>query len=556
MMSTQTEARPAMALGGPEPIVAMPPLPADWKSLGRAFISTARSRGGAPGLVDSTGVSLTYRQTLIRSLALGKVLARTLGPSKNVGVLMPPTVAGAVANVALTLWGRVAVNLNYSANQEAVDSAVRQAGLTHTITSRKMLAKVPIRPKGELVVLEDLAKQVGPLDKAWAAAVATLVPTSAIGAFLPGLKREDLDAPATIIFTSGSTGDPKGVVLTHRNILSNAQQIRTHVELSPQDVILGILPFFHSFGFTVPLWTVLCIGLKAVYHVNPLDARIIARLCKEHRATVLLSTPTFVRGYLRKTDREEMATLRLLILGAEKLPPELADQIRSIWGIEPLEGYGCTETGPAVSVNRPLPWRTPDGRTVPGNRPGTIGVPLPGTLVKVVDPETGEDLPDGREGIVCVKGPQVMAGYLDRPEATAEVLKDGWYWTGDLGLVEPDGFIRITDRLSRFSKIGGEMVPHRAVESAILELIGTNEPVVAVTSLPDPKRGERLVVLHTPEAGLTPAETVRRLHDGSLPKLWVPSAEDFVAIEAIPVLGSGKLDLKGLREHAREHFEA
>jgi acyl-[acyl-carrier-protein]-phospholipid O-acyltransferase/long-chain-fatty-acid--[acyl-carrier-protein] ligase len=532
----------------------MPPLPASWSSLGRAFLVSARARGSAPAFTDSTGAALSYRQALIKSLALGRVLERVIGPAKNVGVLLPPTCAGAVTNLALTLRGRVPVNLNYTASQESVDSAVDQAEITHVLSSRRMLDRIPLRPRGQVVVLDDVAKLVGPLDKAWAASVALLMPTSAMGSVLPGLRDEDLDSPATIIFTSGSTGQPKGVVLTHRNILANAQQIEAHIHLTPADVVLGILPFFHSFGFTVPLWTVACIGLKGVYHTNPLDAQVIAKLTREHKATVILATPTFVRGYLKRCKKEDFSTVRLLVLGAEKLKPELAGQIRESWGIEPLEGYGCTETGPVVSVNSPYERKSTDGRPVPGNRLGTVGQPMPGTMVKTIDPETGEDLPPGREGIICVKGPQVMPGYLNRPDATNEVLRDGWYSTGDLGLVDPDGFLSITDRLNRFSKIAGEMVPHGVVESSIQDASGVVDQVAVVTSLPDPKRGERLIVLHTPAMTISPQEMVRRLQSGTLPKLWIPSAEDFVAVDEIPVLGSGKLDLRRLREIARERL--
>ncbi|RUL89368.1 AMP-binding protein [Tautonia sociabilis] len=551
-MSVETAARPHGTATVPLPLVPMPALPPSWRSLGRAFITTSRARGGDPAFVDSTGASLSYRQALLKSLALGRVLERVLGPARNVGVLLPPSCAGAVTNIALTLRGRVPVNLNYTSSQESVDSAVDQAGITHILSSRRMLDRIELRPKGEILLLEDLAPLVGATDKIWAAAVALLMPTRLLGSVLPGLRDEDLDSPATIIFTSGSTGQPKGVVLTHRNILSNALQIQHHIHLSPGDVVLGILPFFHSFGFTVPLWTVCCIGLKAVYHPNPLEAQVVARLTREHKASVILATPTFVRGFLKRCKREDFASVRLLVLGAEKLKPELAERIREAWGIEPLEGYGCTETGPVVSVNSPYERKAADGRPVPGNRPGTVGQPMPGTLVKVVDPESGQELPPGREGIICIKGPQVMAGYLNHPEATAQVLRDGWYWTGDLGLVDEDGFIVITDRLNRFSKVAGEMVPHGAVESAILEAAGTSDQVAVVTSLPDSKRGERLVVLYTPELGISPPDLVRKLHQGPLPKLWIPSADDFLPVDEIPVLGTGKLDLRRLKEIARE----
>ena len=553
-MTVNTASMPSGVASEPAPIRPLAPLPGAWRSLGRAFVATARKRGGAPAFVDSTGAALSYRQVLLKALALGRVLDRLIGDGRNVGVLLPPTCAGAVTNIALTLRGRVPVNLNYTANQESVDSAVSQAKITHTVTSRRMLEKVAIRPGGELIVLEDLAKQVGPLDKAWAAAAAFLTPMAALGRLLPGLRGEDLEAPATVIFTSGSTGMPKGVVLSHRNILSNVQQIREQIRLTTDDVVLGVLPLFHSFGFTVPLWTVVCIGLKAVYHINPLDSQIVGRLTRDHKVTVILATPTFARGYLKRCKPENFATVRLLVLGAEKLKPELEAQIREAWGIEPLQGYGCTETGPVVSVNSPLEMRGAGGKAVAGNRSGTVGRLMPGTSAKTVHHETRADLPFGSEGVVCVKGPQVMLGYLDRPDATAEVLRDGWYSTGDLGHVDQDGFLSITGRLSRFSKIGGEMVPHEPVENAIHELAGISDDDLAVTSMPDPKRGERLVVVHTAQLGTSPEEVVRRLQDGPMPKLWVPSAEHFVAVEEIPKLGTGKLDLSRLRELARERL--
>ncbi|CAN5909289.1 hypothetical protein BH23PLA1_BH23PLA1_29140 [soil metagenome] len=532
--------------------VPLAPLPDHWRSLPRAFVHRARSQPGAEAMADSTGASLTYGQTFLRSLALGRVLARTLGPSPYVGVMIPPTVPAAVVNVSLALWGKIAVNLNYTANQRTVDSAIDQTGLTHVLTSKKVLDRVGLQPKGTVVLLEELAKEVGLLDKLWAATVSKAVPISALGSFLPGLKGDGLEETATIIFTSGSTGDPKGVVLSHRNILSNAHAINLQVRLEPTEVVLGILPLFHSFGTTVTLWTALCLGLKTVYHINPLDARVVGKLCQDHGVTIIIGTPTFMRTYLQRCDREQFQTVRRVILGAEKLKPELARDIRETLQIEPLEGYGCTETGPVISVNVDHEIQTPDGRPLAGNRLGTVGRPLPGTAIKTVDPETGADLPRGTEGLIHVQGPQVMVGYHNREEATAKVLKDGWYNTGDLGLLDADGFLKITDRMSRFAKIGGEMVPHLAVESAILEATGATEQAVAVTSLPDPKRGERLVVIHTKELGMPPSEIVRKISETGLPRLWVPSAEEFLEFESIPVLGTGKLDLRRLRELARE----
>jgi acyl-[acyl-carrier-protein]-phospholipid O-acyltransferase/long-chain-fatty-acid--[acyl-carrier-protein] ligase len=512
-----------------------------------------RAQPGREALADSPGAKLTYGEALLRSVALGRVLARSLGPAPYVGLFLPPTVPSAVANLALTLWGKIPVNLNYTASQEVVDSAIDQCGITHVLTSQKVLDRFKIRPKGELLFLEDVPKRVRILDMVATAAIARVVPIAALGAFLPGLRDDSPEATATIIFTSGSTGDPKGVVLSHRNILANIHQINNHVDILPDEVVLGILPFFHSFGFTVTIWTALCLGKKTVYHFNPLDARVVGELCAKHKATLMTATPTFMRHYLHRCEPVQFASIVHLLLGAEKLKPELANEIRARFQIEPLEGYGCTELSPVVAVNVATEMRTRDGRPVCGNRPGTVGMPVPGTAIKTTDPETGAELPRGSEGIVHVKGPQVMVGYLNRPQETAAVVKDGWYSTGDLGFLDPDGFLTITDRLSRFSKIGGEMVPHMKVEEAIHRATGRDESHAAVTAVPDAKRGERLVVVYT-DLGLPPAEVQQKLLASGLPKLWVPAPEDFLQVEAIPVLGTGKLDLRHLRQIAKDRL--
>ncbi len=541
--------------GAVRPLVRpLSPLPEHWRSLPRAFVHQARNLAGKAALADSTGAKLTYGESLLRALVLGRVLARTIGPAPNVGLLIPPTVPSAVANLALALWGKVPINLNYTASQALVDSSIEQSGITHVLTSAKVLERFKIRPKGTLVMLEDIPAQVRLPDKLWAAAVARLVPIAALGAFLPGLRGDHPDATATVIFTSGSTGDPKGVVLSHRNVMSNVHQAGEQVHLLPDEVVLGILPFFHSFGFTITLWTVLCLGKRVVYHINPLDAKIIGSLCEKHGVTLLTATPTYVRTYLQRCDPKQFAKLAHLIVGAEKLKPELAREIQEKLGIETMEGYGCTELSPVVAVNTTHEMKLADGRVVHGNRPGTVGLPLPGTAVKIVDPETAAELPTGTEGLILVAGPQVMVGYLNRPDATAKVLKDGWYSTGDLGVVDSEGFLKITDRLSRFSKIGGEMVPHMAIESAIQAVTGASELAIAVTSVPDPKRGERICVLHT-DLGMPASEVHSRLLAGALPRLWIPSADDFVAVEAIPILGTGKVDLRKVRTLAAERLQ-
>ncbi len=538
----------------PPPGAAAAPfaLPAGWTSLGQLFVTRARERPKAVAMVDSTKASVTYAEALLKSIALGRALDRELGSDRYVGLLLPPMVPSAVTNVAVTLLGRVPVNLNYTAGKDLIDASIHQAGIKKVITSRRALEKFKVEPDAELVLLEDLPKRITRFDKVMAALLTYATPKALLGRFLPGV-RPALDEPATIIFTSGSTGDPKGVVLSHRNVLSNVHQIERHVQLNPTESVLGILPFFHSFGFTVTLWTVLGLGFKGLYHYSPLDARVIGNLCDEHKATIVFATPTFVRGFMARCDRSQFSSVRLPILGAEKLKPELAREIQAKLGFEPLEGYGCTETGPVVAVNVPHSMQTRTGQPVAGNRPGTVGLLLPGTEARTVDPETEAVLPQGAVGLVQVRGPQVMVGYLNRPEATAKVLRDGWYNTGDLGFVDADGFLSITDRLSRFSKIGGEMVPHTKVESSILQSAGLPDQHLAVTAIPDPKRGERLVVVHTP-LPQTPEVICQGLLGSGMPRLWLPAPDDFIEVAELPVLGTGKLDLRSLRQIALDRL--
>ena len=530
-----------------EPDVALEPLPPAWRSLPRALLRTARQHWSKVGMADSLKVSLTYGSALTRALALGRVFRRELGPEPYVGLLIPPSVAGAVANIALLFQGKIPINLNYSASQEVIDKAIAQCGIKQVITSRQFLDRVKLVAGEAPIFLEDLPAKVGTLDKVWAATVAKVVPEAALGSFLPGLHHDRPDATATVMFTSGSTGEPKGVVLTHGNVLNNVHQMRQHLQLDPIDVVaLGVLPFFHSFGYTVGIWTILLLGKKAVYHSNPLDAKVVGDLCAKHEVTLLAASPTFFRHYIQRCKPEQFRHLFHLLLGAEKLKPELASQIEETIHLNPLEGYGTTEMSPVAAVNVPFAITTLGGQTVAGNRRGTVGRPLPGTLIRATNPDTGADLPRGTEGMIHVKGPQIMSGYLNNPEATAKVLKDGWYTSGDLGYLDPDGFLVITGRLSRFAKIAGEMVPHEGVESALMAAAGVDERAVAVTSIPDPKRGERLAVVHTPWA-TTPAEVCRKLIATNIPKLWIPSPDDFIQVDEIPILGTGKLDLRAIR---------
>jgi acyl-[acyl-carrier-protein]-phospholipid O-acyltransferase/long-chain-fatty-acid--[acyl-carrier-protein] ligase len=355
-----------------------------------------------------------------------------------------------------------------------------------------------------------------------------------------------------VIFSSGSTGDPKGVMLTHANIASNVAQLEQCFQLGRRDRILGILPFFHSFGFTGILALALTRGLGVVFHPNPFDARTVGTLVAQHAVTFLLATPTFLQSYIRRCDAEQFGSVRVALVGAEKLQERTAQAFEDKFGIRPLEAYGCTECSPAVTVNT-RDFRAAGFRQI-GAKRGKIGHPLPGIGIRIVDPETFAPLPVGQAGLMLVSGPNVMKGYLGRPEETARAIRDGWYVTGDIATLDEDGFVEITDRLSRFSKIGGEMVPHLKVEEKLHELAGAaaaEQQVFAVTSAPDDKKGERLIVLHTLEDGLLQS-CLERLDQSGLPNLWIPKPQSFFKIDAIPYLGTGKLDLRRIRELARQ----
>jgi acyl-[acyl-carrier-protein]-phospholipid O-acyltransferase/long-chain-fatty-acid--[acyl-carrier-protein] ligase len=515
-------------------------------TLAQSFIRTARRRWNALCLADSTGRSLTFGRALVSSLLLGEWLRRHAPDQKNIGLLLPGSVGGALANVATAMAGKVAVNLNFTAGPESMTHAVERASIRTILTSRRFLTKAEVEQTPGMMMLEDVLPQFTTLAKLRMLIVARLLP-------LPVLirlcgRRSRADQTAAIIFSSGSTGTPKGVQLTHRNVLSNVHAIAQVFDMRHDDVMMGVLPFFHAFGFTGTLWFPLLTGFAAAYHPNPMDAKTIGDLTERHKGTILMSTPTFCGAYVRKCEPAQFATLRYAVVGAEKLRPAIADAFREKFGVELLEGYGCTEMAPVVASNIP---DVRDGRVRQrGTREGTVGHPLPGVAAKVVDPDTMEGPFFDREGLLLVKGASRMAGYLDDPDRTADAVRDGWYITGDIATMDEDGFIRITDRLSRFSKLGGEMVPHLRIEESIGQFL-TEPHTCVVTAVPDESRGERLVVFFT-DPVMTAPTLWERLCQTDLPRLWLPKREDMHHIEAIPTLGTGKTDLRRVKQLAVE----
>lgn len=520
----------------------------------RRFLRECRRTGSRGKVADSTGVELSGYSLLLRTLILRRLLLREIieADERFVGVLLPPSVGGAVVNAALTLASRVAVNLNYTVTSDVMNACIRRAGIRRVLTSRKVMEKFDFHIEAEPVYLEDLKDRVGTIDKLICAMQTYALPIYCLERLLglTGISPDDL---MTVIFTSGSTGEPKGVMLSFDNIGSNVTAIDQVIHLRRGDVLVGILPFFHSFGYTVALWAVLSLFPKGIYHFSPLDARVIGGLCRKHKATILLATPTFLRSYLRRCEKEDFASLDVVVAGAEKLPGELSDAFEQQFCVRPVEGYGCTELSPLVSVNVP-PSRAPK-TDQPLSREGTVGRPVPGVAAKITDLDTGAELEPEQSGMLWIKGPNVMLGYLNQPDKTAEVVKDGWYQTGDVALLDREGFIKITGRENRFSKIGGEMVPHLKIEEELTKIVGAGDDhlKIVVTAVPDPKRGERLVVLHT-SLDKTPDLIVKELQIAGLPNLWIPSADSFLQVEQIPVLGTGKLDLRGLKDAALAKF--
>ena len=518
------------------------------RHLGEACIRGLKKHPGHLAVIDGTDHSTLTRGTLLAAAsALSRHLRKTV-PGKRVGIVLPPSKGAVLANLAVLLAGKVPVSLNFTAGRDALESALRKAEIMTVITARIVERKMETFPWPENILrLDEILPPMKKTIALWRAAVAVL-PWFALTRLLDLPRRGGHDE-AVLLFTSGSSGEPKGVVLSHRNILANISQFRLMVNLKPGDAVLASLPFFHSFGCTVTLWFPLIEGLRAVTYPNPLDVVKNAELVQKYGCSMLLVTPTFLRSYLRKADREQLASLRLLIAGAEKMPRAIADAVQERFGKQVLEGYGLTETAPVLSCNLPDVSLNDAGHTVQhAYRAGSVGKLAPGIAAQIRDPDTGAHLSLHDTGMLWVRGANIFEGYLEEPVLTADVLQDGWFRTGDLGRFDDDGFLYIEGRLSRFSKIAGEMVPHETVEAKVAEALALppGERLFMVTGVPDEAKGESLVLLSTVD--IVQGDLRAKMSALGVANLWVPRT--IKRVDTLPVLGSGKLDLKGCRDLA------
>lgn len=510
-------------------------------TLAHALIRSARRKWNQPAIADSTKKQLKYGQTLIAGLLLRDWLKQNHPDELHIGLLLPSSVGGALANMGVTLAGRAAVNFNFTAGEVNCRSALEQCGIRTVLTSRAFIQKAGLFTWPEMIYLEDLLPRFSKGQKLGAFLTARLASMQKLAGHIRP------DEVATVLFSSGSTGVPKGIELTHRNILANIEMAGSIFPREGDHCMLGVLPFFHSFGYTFALWFPIAQAFRAAFHPNPTEAKAIGDLAQQHRATYFLSTPTFCSQYIRKCTPEQFATLRYILVGAEKLRESTARDFKEKFGVDLLAGYGATELGPCASVNAPA--LMSNGQQ-PGIRAGSVGRALPNVAMRIVHPETFEPLPAGEQGMLLVKSPSRMKGYYDNPQKTADVLYDDFYITGDLASMDEDGFLFIRDRLARFSKIGGEMVPHLRIEEAACAAL-RDDGGCFITGIADERRGERLVMLYT-SGNVTPAEIIQHLNEAGLPQLWIPKRDNIHQVDAIPMLGTGKVDLGKARALAIE----
>jgi acyl-[acyl-carrier-protein]-phospholipid O-acyltransferase / long-chain-fatty-acid--[acyl-carrier-protein] ligase len=519
------------------------------RHLAEACVSGLKRRRFSTAVIDGLDHSQLSRAKLLGAAAALSRFLRKKFSDQRIAIVLPASKGSMITNLAVTLCGKVPVDLNFTMGRAANEFCCQRAELRVVITATAFMERLKDFPWPQQVLkLDELMPQLKTRILFWWI-MSIFCPTWLLLRML-NVPRIGGHAEASLLFTSGSTGDPKGVVLSHRNIVGNVSQFREMLDAKKEDAILASLPFFHSFGSTVTLWYPLMQGVRIVTYPSPLEVAKNAALIEKYKLTLLLATPTFLRGYLRKAEPPQLRSLRLIITGAEKLPLDLAKAFEERFSKPVFEGYGLTETSPVVSTNLPDPNPTrPAEQVQPSSRLGSVGKMAPGIAAEIRNPETDQKLSLHDTGMIWFRGVNIFEGYLGDPQRTAAVLQDGWLKTGDIGRFDEDGFLYIEGRLSRFSKIGGEMVPHESIEHKIIDLLGLagkDERLIAIMGVQDEAKGEALVLLSAVDVDL--AQLRDKLRDSGVPNLWIP--KKISRVDSIPVLASGKLDLRKCQEAA------
>ncbi len=530
----------------------------DLQTLPDAWIRSVKRRPGELALADSLSRPLKAGTALAASLMMARRI-RKLSPAQNVGLLLPTSSAGVLANMATLLAGKTVVNLNYTASQEALASALAQADISTVFTSQRFVEKLAQRglevdallANYHVVYLETLQASIGRAERLSMWLAVRLLPT---GILRQCFSRSHCgDATAAILFSSGSEGAPKGVMLSHHNLMANIKQTSDALNTEHDDVMMASLPLFHAFGLTVTQFLPLIEGLPLVCHPDPTDATGIAKAIAKHRVTIMCGTSSFLRLFTRspKVHPLMLDSLRVVVAGAEKVDYSVREAFQKKFHKLIFEGYGATETAPVAAVNLPDALDINYLQVQRGAKIGSVGMPLPGTSFKIVDPESFTELATGDAGMILISGPQVMQGYLDDSARTESVLRElngqRWYVTGDKGYLDDDGFLFIVDRYSRFAKISGEMVGLASVEQAVKATLTDPDTALMAVSVPDASKGERIVLLSETPLD-TQAARAAMLENGASP-MMVPSY--WFTVEALPSLGSGKPDIAGAKRLAK-----
>ncbi|MDR3273858.1 MAG: AMP-binding protein [Puniceicoccales bacterium] len=468
---------------------------------------------------------------------------------RRIGIALPAGMYSCVANIALFLADKIPVNLNFALGRNAVESALDQAGIRTVISTNAILEKFPQFPWSENVF--DICKIISGLGKFSLLKLISeiyITPTKTLAKRYK-VPTKGGDNEAVLLFSSGTTGKPKGIVLSHKNIISNCVQIWLAGILRKTDSLLSCLPVFHSFGMTINVWFCLLFGIRTATYANPLEAKTVSSIIEKEKLTFNSGTPTFFKQYLSKVEPNKLRSLRAVMVGGECVTVDLIDAWEKMFHGEMVAGYGLTEASPAVAINFPSGIQNRDV----GRKKGSVGRVMPGLSVKFIGPETGKLIPLGETGILCLKGPNVFHGYLNNEADTERVLLDGWLITGDLARLDADGFLYIDGRIARFSKVGGEMIPHVGVEEAISKILSlTHErgPEIAVMSRMNKKKGENLVLLSERELDMRSLR--EKLLQYGLPTLWIP--KECVVVDDIPALATGKLDLAACKQLLESKF--